>query len=292
MFVAMRYRSAINNIRRNQQIIQSIRFLQTDCKRKLLLNGSLNIQKLNKSHNAIRNVTSIQQLFFIDKKYLTTTSTPTTKKDDDNNDNTDDKTKEQTINDALIYEGPFKELTLTLKRISVTTCAIGFVGIPMIVYAQNQISSTMSVTAQIVVASTTMLAACGSTIALSFCFSPYVHTLKYTKEEEEKINESEKKEKDEELLMEAVTCNILGMKVKTIFNPSIDITSPNKRPFCNFIAKGIPMYMHPTLIEDDVVRKQLFLDAADTLPKKDDSAAANDKKDDKNIKKDDDDFLL
>merc|ERR1711862_90958 len=102
-----------------------------------------------------------------------------------------------------------------------------------------------------------------------------------------------------QLLLEAVTCNILGMKVKTIFDPTKDITSPNKRPFCNFIAKNMPMYIHPELMDDVTLRKQLFGNAADTLPKKDDTDNESkkkkddeEKKNEKNIKKDDDDFIL
>jgi len=249
----------------------AIRHLQTDCK--TVRNSAINECKQHfHNTNQLSIISPIQKLYYIKKLNFST-----------NNENEGKELKE-----SLIYDGPFKDLTLKLKRISVTTCAIGFVGVPMIVYAQGTISASMSLTAQIAVAGTTMLAACGSTIALSYCFSPYVHTLKNYKDE---VNENEKSDKENSELLQAITCNIVGMKVETIFNPNTDITSPNKRPFCNFIAKGMPMYIHPELIEDDKLRRQLFLDAADTLPKKGDDAKKDDTAD-KKVKKDDDDFII
>lgn len=290
MFVTVSIRSRSSGTIGVRKQVDLIRLLYTNSK--TVCAPMITKQPIHRFHpNNANTKASFQKLFKINEQYLTTTS-----KDVD---------EEASKDKQLIYEGPFRELTLTLKRISVTTCAIGFVGIPMIVYAQG-LSSSMSLTAQIAVAGTTMLAACGSTVALSFCFSPYVHSLTYVDDERKDndgsqtsstvtaIEEENSFAEEENKLLQAITCNILGMKVKTIFNPSIDITSPNKRPFCNFIAKGMPMYIHPQLMEDEKLRRQFFGDAADTLPKKTDEMRKEEKeeKKDKNSKKDDDDGFI
>ena len=58
-----------------------------------------------------------------------------------------------------------------------------------------------------------------------------------------------------------ITCDVLARRVETIFDPNTDVSPPpknNSRPFCNFVVKGLPMYVHPELISDYNLRVQLL----------------------------------
>jgi len=109
-----------------------------------------------------------------------------------------------------------------------------------------------------------MAGAVGSTAALNYCFSPYVHALEYL--ESKKLNQIERNQEDgenntsrEKRLIKATTYNFLSMKVETIFEPSSNVTwHVGHRPFCNFVAKGVPMYVHPELLHDEELQRRLL----------------------------------
>lgn len=112
-----------------------------------------------------------------------------------------------------------------------------------------------------------MVGAVGSTVAMSFVFSPYVTTLervpvrlchmKHYDDSDSKQNVTQ--QAAQEWLLKATTRNMLAMKVETVFDPRTDIASYSGiRPFANFIAKGVPLYVHPDLILDDELRTQLL----------------------------------
>lgn len=116
------------------------------------------------------------------------------------------------------------------------------------------------------------LTAVGSTVLLGYCFSPYVHTL-----ERVVTVATAKNEMDSNQLIRMVTRDILARKVETVFDPTKDVTAPsssNSRPFCNFIVKGLPFYIHPQLIQNEQLRVQLVgeekRDKVDTKTKTDD----------------------
>ena len=153
----------------------------------------------------------------------------------------DDKSKHK--QPAILYEGPFAQLSLRLKRVSVTTAALGVVGMPLLMALHG---GDVPATGQLAVGGTAIMAAAGSTVALSFCFSPYVHKL-------ERVDDTQ---------IKATTANILGMRVETTFDPSRDVgKAAGSRPFCNFTAKGLPMYVHPEMVYDDELRLQLIGEA-------------------------------
>ena len=147
---------------------------------------------------------------------------------------------------GVIYEGSFASLTLRLKRVSLTTAFMGLFGVPLIAFLKN--GGDVPAVGKAAVGGVAVIAATGSTLALSFCFSPYVHTLE--------IIPSSKKGDG---LLKATNRNILGLTVETIFNPEIDV-QPYKgnRPFCNFLVKGKPLFVHPELIHDQKLYLQLF----------------------------------
>lgn len=185
-------------------------------------------------------------------------------------DDIDDNKGSADLEPELLYEGALASLTLRLKRISVSTCALGLVGLPAVSLLYG---IDASATAQAAVGGTAMAAACGSTVALSYCFSPYVHTLEYVPNNSDSDGSTDDSAAPK--LIKAVTRNILSMKVETIFDPTTDVIhNTNSRPFCNFIAKGVPMYVHKELIADQKLYVQLLgkPDDADKndAPKKDD----------------------
>ena len=171
---------------------------------------------------------------------------------------------------VYFYEGPFANVALRLKRVSLTTCAIGLIGLPAAIMAQNldlaslssdasvlvdsveqvnaggvaETESSISLGGQLAVAGTAGVAAVGSTLLLSFFFNPYVHTMEYVpacdSDNDDKLS----------LHVRATTRTLLSTKLETVFDPSTIIAPSNSRPFCNFIADGVPMYVHPELIDD------------------------------------------
>lgn len=165
---------------------------------------------------------------------------------------------------ATLYEGPFAALTLRLKRVSISTAVVSLVGIPLLIKLHG---GDVPATGQLAVGGTALLAATGSTVAMSFCFSPYVHTLEKvvirkcssSGQTEEECEEEELPEFKQQCLIKATTRNILGMKVETVFDPITDVERSNSsRPFCNLQAKGMPLYIHPELLYNEPLRTQLL----------------------------------
>lgn len=220
----------------------------------------------------------------------------------------------------IVYEGPFANLALRLKRISITSAVASIIGAPSILI----FGSNLPISGQLAVGGTAILAACGSTAALSFCFSPYIHTLEWipvrkckvtinhtqnhdsiTEEVEEcsqhhqhhthpQEEEADKTEfKDcQTFLLKATTRNIFSMKCETIFDPS-EVKHigdfQTYRPFCNFMVKDKHFFLHPELLHDDELRIQLLGREKGTLvqdPASDTATTTHTKKRDP-----DDDFL-
>ena len=76
---------------------------------------------------------------------------------------------------TLLYESPFAPLTLKLKRVSLTSAAVGIVGLPLLTLFYG--SGDVPATGQLAVIATAAVTAVGSTVLLGYCFTPYVHTL-------------------------------------------------------------------------------------------------------------------
>ena len=82
-----------------------------------------------------------------------------------------DSTKQSS---QILYEGPFADLALKLKVVSVTSAALGIVGIPILMSLHT---GEVPPIGQIAVGGSAMLGAVGSTVAMSFVFSPYISKL-------------------------------------------------------------------------------------------------------------------
>jgi hypothetical protein len=216
---------------------------------------------------------------------------------EDNTDNQPEKFSVEYSDDepTLVYEGPFASLTLKLKRVSLTSAVIGLVGLPALSLFYG--AGAVPAIGQIAVIATAGITAVGSTALLGYCFSPYVHTLEVLPEKvtsESDGNEDEgdgnttsnntDEGVDTQRLARIVTRDILARRVETVFNPATDISPPpsnNSRPFCNFMVKGLPMYVHPELVHDYKLRVQFVGEE----PQQEDAETRNKKK------VDDDEFL-
>ena len=133
---------------------------------------------------------------------------------------------------TLVYVGPFAGVTLRLKRVSVATASLGLMGIPALTY----LNSDVPLSGQVAVSGTALLAAVGSTVLLNYCVTPYVHEI---------VRDGDQ--------FTATTVNIFGFRADTTFRIG-DVVgaaqSGTSRPFCNFVAAGVPMYIHGELFDD------------------------------------------
>ncbi len=193
-----------------------------------------------------------------------------TKSTDENENLPKDTSKEPEKEPVIFYEGPFAALTLRLKRVSLTSAVVGIVGLPALSFFYGAADSVPA-TGQVAVLATAGVTAVGSTVLLGYCFSPYVHTLERVSPDEGADN----------YLLRMITRDIFARKIETVFDPTTDVTAPsssNSRPFCNFMVRGLPFYVHPELINNHDLRVQLVGEET-----RDDNVAKN--------KTDDDEFL-
>lgn len=140
------------------------------------------------------------------------------------------------------YVGPFSGVTLRLKRVSVFTALTGCVGMPALLFLHT---GTVPAAGQAAVSGTALCAAVGSTVLLNYCVSPYVHSILQVGE-------------GDGATYEAVTANLMGMRVTTSFDLAAVQPPTGTRPFCNFVAAGVPMYVHPELVNDKAFVRKLI----------------------------------
>lgn len=183
-----------------------------------------------------------------------------TEKKSDTDDDDDDEPLVGTL-----YEGPFASLTLRLKRISLTSAVVGIVGLPALSLFYGSTASVPP-TGQLAVIATAGITAIGSTAILSYCFSPYVHSLERLPSNNNDMTSEYDEKKDKATnstnnhLVRIITRDLLSRRVETTFDPTIDVYPPpknNTRPFCNFMVNGLPFYVHPEMVHDQSLRVQL-----------------------------------
>jgi hypothetical protein len=198
-----------------------------------------------------------------------------------------------------------------LKIVSITSCFISVVGLPLFIFIKNGDFPTMQ---QVGLGSVAFMGATGSTLALHFVFGPYILELNRIPipiqstiaaaaaagdEEESSSTSSSPTPPEDVLLYQATTRSVFGWKKHHVFDPLTDVTKyAGMRPFANFVAKGVTLYAHPHLLPEDV-RVQLLHPASATgdEPQKEEAAVPNKKKEEPPTKKkkdeeDDDGFIL
>mmetsp|Transcript_31043 Transcript_31043/g.35673 ORF Transcript_31043/g.35673 Transcript_31043/m.35673 type:complete len:296 (+) Transcript_31043:147-1034(+) len=216
--------------------------------------------------------------------------------------NDDDHINQQNL---VVYEAPFASLAKRLKRISLASAVASIIGVPTLIFFN---SGDVPAVGQAAVGATAILAATGSTAALTFCFSPYVNKLEWipvrqcttiAQKEDEKQKQGEEKDiqcgaaaSSNNMLLKATTTNIFAMQTETIFDPNLDVIhgkdDKSYRPFCNFMIKGKPFYVHPELIDNEEIRIMLVGKEKGMLNFEDDDENSANKKNKKDL---DDEFL-
>jgi hypothetical protein len=160
----------------------------------------------------------------------------------------------------VIYEGPFAVLSTRLKAVSISSAVVGALGVPLLIAFYG---GDVPALGQYALGGTTLFAACGSTVAVNFCFQPYVYTLERVPvrscRAKKETSEEVQQKAAQQYLVKATWRNFLVMRRETVFDPATDV-QPYKgiRPFCNFVAKGVPLFIHPEVLLDDKLRLQLL----------------------------------
>jgi hypothetical protein len=106
---------------------------------------------------------------------------------------------------------------------------------------------------QIAVSGTATLAAVGSTVLLNYCVTPYVHTLTSETTTSETGTAT--------TTYTATTATMYGTRKATSFTSDEVVSvaaAGTSRPFCNFVAAGVPMYVHGELFNDKKLLKRLL----------------------------------
>ena len=224
----------------------------------IVLNNLSITNSLPKSSNCYSNIgtdVNFQQFHFY--------STTLTKYNEEKDVQTSSPPQSENPESLILYQGPFSSLAKRLKRISITSAIVSIIGIPLLITFH---SGDVPVSGQAAVGSTAIIAATGSTAALSFCFGPYVNELKYVQSSKSEEGGGDGDTKTAATtsgaqLVQVTTTNIFGMEKITIFDPEQDVSpapSNNKRPFCNFMIKDEPYYIHPNLLNNEKLRIQLL----------------------------------
>lgn len=208
--------------------------------------------------------------------------------------------KADVLYEGPLYEGPLGKMITRLKLFSLTSAFLGTVGLPVMMVVRGM---DIFEPLHLAMVTTTIAGSWGSTFGLDYIFSPYVHTLEripirqcdyvLNKEQEEESKEegnTEEKPTTEEattpqsddFLLKATTRSLFARKVEHVFNPETDVKGVpggTIRPFCSFLVKEKPLYIHEEMIHDPKLFGSLFVDHATAF------------KQQKNPDPDDDEFL-
>ena len=155
------------------------------------------------------------------------------------------------------------DLITRLKRISITSCLLSVVGLPVLIYLKN---GTWPDVKQMGLGGFAFVSATGSTLALHFVFGPYILELYEVPRNDHGTILADASSMTNtptsdtaECLYKATTRSILGLKSEILFDPLVDVTKyQGARPFANFVVKNNRvLYCHPELL-DDVTRLRLL----------------------------------
>ncbi|KAG9415434.1 transmembrane protein 70 [Aphanomyces cochlioides] len=157
----------------------------------------------------------------------------------------------------LIYEAPLAKPVRMMKAVSITSCTLTSIGMPITcVYG----ATTSSVVAQWAMCGTVMIFGMGTTAAFHVLFKPYVLRM-WIDRASEKIT--------------VETLNLLAAKTTTEFNLS-DATFPDKsmHPMINFKAAGKHYFVHPEAFDEsdrNLVERLLGRPLEELVPKQDEA---------------------
>ena len=147
-----------------------------------------------------------------------------------------------------------------LKIVSITSCGLSLVGLPLFVFLKNGDVPNAS---QVGMGGIALFAATGSTLALHFVFGPYALTIeeivKSDTTNKDDMDDTDDDHHNKETLLKATTRSVFGWKNEIVFDPSTDVMPyTGSRPFANFLAKDTALYAHPELLDETMRQKLLF----------------------------------
>ncbi|KAF0696539.1 Aste57867_12732 [Aphanomyces stellatus] len=171
---------------------------------------------------------------------------------------TEEPQEKQSVKE-LIYEAPLANPVRMMKGVSITSCTLTSIGMPVMCY-YGQVTS--SLVAQWAMCGTVMFFGMGTTALFHVLFKPYVLRLWIDR-------------RNDDVTVE--TLNLVAAKTTTDFNLS-DATRPDEsmHPMINFKAKGKHYFIQPEgfNVEDkDVVERLLGRPLDELVPKVDDDDA-------------------
>lgn len=176
----------------------------------------------------------------------------------------------------LVYESPLSNVVSRLRTVSLTTGAVGSIGLPVVLAVKG---GDVPSAGFLGLAMAFVTGTLGSTAAIHFVFSPYVYSIEripirqchYEKEEE--IEETEsllETSEPKEFLLKAKSRGLFLNEIETVFDPCQDVARyQGLRPLCNVtVKKSVNLYVHPEFLYDAEMRRQMNLDAKpDQRPK-------------------------
>ena len=155
--------------------------------------------------------------------------------------NPEDDDREQIV----LYEGPFSTILGHLKRVSVFSCVMSCVSLPLLTYTGNPL---MSMGQRVVVGSVVTFFAVSTTAALYFIAKPYVveisTLIRLPESEDDEIPDLVDPLKMDDLELQVTTLDYFARPKQHYFTLN-DILKPGDRPWATFTTKqGGVYYLH------------------------------------------------
>ena len=149
------------------------------------------------------------------------------------------------------YASPLGALISRLKMVSVTGCFLSVCVLPILVFLKN---GDLPSARQLTLGTFATIGATGSTVALHFVFGAYVLEMKSIESNDDNNDDDQNRH-----LLEATTRSIFGFWKDThVFDPRKDVAPySGMRPFANFCANNVPLYVHPERL--NATTRQLLL---------------------------------
>ena len=140
----------------------------------------------------------------------------------------------------VIYEGLMAGPLKRIKMVSITTCSLSLITMPLLVAYGNQ---DVALSGRLAVAFTAGIFGVGTTTVVHFIGKTYVGKLwkKIRISASEEEDDEDDEDEDPQLMVE--TYNLFGRKKQTEFLLS-EVEEGDPRPFCSFKAHGLNFFLH------------------------------------------------
>lgn len=152
----------------------------------------------------------------------------------------------------VFYEAPMGGLISRLKIVSITSCALSLVGLPLLIFLKN---GDLPTTKQLGVGGIALFGATGSTLSLHFVFGPYALSMEEVATPEDTTDDTKNT-----AFLKATTRSVFGWKNEHVFD-SLSAVEPysGTRPFANFMVNGETLlYAHPELLDEAMRRRLIY----------------------------------